>query len=73
MDYLKPGMVRTIYERIKQLMYQKRSSMLNRWMTVEVLVQDGFDRNEVEECISLLYYPASLFYSPHVDKIALVR
>jgi len=65
-------MVRTIYERIKQLMYQNRSAMLNRWMTIEILVQDGFDRTEVEECISLLYYPVALFYSPHINKIALV-
>ena len=73
MDTIKPGMIKTIYKRIRQLMYQNRSAMLNRWMTVEILVQDGFDRDEVEECISLLFYPAALFYSPHIDKIALVR
>lgn len=69
MDYLKPGMVRTIYERVKSLMYQNRAATLDQWSTIFLLVREGYDREEVEEAISKLYYPAGLFYEKSPGKI----
>lgn len=66
-------MVKTIYERVKSLMYQDRAVTLDRWSAVFLLVQEGYDREEVEEAIYKLYYPAGLFYEKLPGKIALVR
>ncbi len=73
MNTLKPGMVRTVYERVKQIMYQDRAVTLDRWMTIKMLVQEGYDQQEVEEAISQLYNPAGLFYEKTLGKIALVK
>lgn len=73
MNFLKDGMVRTIYERVKQIMYQNRAITLDRWITIKMLVQEGYNQQEVEEAISQLYYPAGLFYEKTLGKIALVR
>lgn len=73
MEYLKPGMVRTVYERIKHLMDQYRAASLPRWLAVLMLVQEGYDREEVEEAITKLYYPAGLFYEKSQGRLALVK
>ena len=73
MNTLKPSMVRTVYERVKRLMYQNRAVSLDRNMTIQVLVHEGYDREEVEEAISLLYYPVGFFYEKSRGQIALVN
>lgn len=73
MNSLKPGMVKTVYERVKHYMYETRAVTLNRWITIQMLIQEGYDQQEVEEAISQLYYPAGLFYEKALGKIALVK
>ena len=73
MESLKPGMVRTIYCRIKRLMFEQRAATLDRWVTVRLLVDEGFDQEEVEEAIALLHNPGGLFYEKSRGQIALVR
>ena len=73
MDTLKPGMVKTVYDRIKSLMDQYRAASLPRWLAVLILVQEGYDREEVEEAITKLYYPAGFFYEKSQGRIALVK
>ena len=73
MDTLKPCMVRTIYHRVKRLMYEQRASTVNRWQMIQQLVLEGYDRDEVEESIALLYDPVGLFYEKSRGHITLVR
>ena len=73
METLRPGMVKTIYDRVKNHMYQMRASTINRWMIIKFLVQEGYDQYEVEESLDLLQYEASLIFEPHVGQLALVK
>lgn len=73
METLRPGMVKTIYDRVKNHMYQMRAGTINRWMIIKFLVQEGYDQYEVEESLDLLQYEASLIFEPHVGQLALVK
>lgn len=66
-------MVRTIYWRIKRLMFEQRVATMDRWQTIQLLVREGYDQIEVEEAIALLYNPGGLFYEKVQGHIALVR
>jgi len=73
LETLRPGMVKTIYDRVKNHMYQMRAGTINRWMIIKFLVQEGYDQYEVEESLDLLQYEASLIFEPHVGQLALVK
>lgn len=66
-------MVRTIYERVKCIMFEARAHELSYWQVVKLLVREGYDQEEVEQAISSLYYPVGLFYERSIGKIALVN
>lgn len=66
-------MIRTIYQRIKRLMFEQRAATVNRRQMVHLLVAEGYDQEEVEEAIALLYNPGGLFYEKSRGHIALVR
>ena len=73
MESLRPSMVKTVYDRVKNLMYQRRAGIMNRWMIIQILVYEGYDQYEVEESLDLLQYEASLIFEPHIGQLALVK
>ena len=66
-------MVRTVYQRVKQLMFQQRAGSIDRWTVTRQLIMEGYDQEEVEEAISLLHYPVGFFYEKYPGQIALVK